>query len=798
MSRSGSTSTTPPNPKVAQIKGLCQQCYQQGGDQAFEIFNQHYQYRLEQGLDGESFLSDAVKALENLQKDQKALEDIDSHLSKIRATENKSTAGAMSAEDLQLINGRMNPDSKTPTLGKFQLLHAESICRQNIKTRREAIDKLTTEGGIGQEAFLKPADYGLSKSRTSYDLAQALGSGLKSAFHHTVGQGLITSSKPTDDSRWDKFIQYRDEFLDHTRNAAKVINPSDRRLTEVTQQFKNVLMSQEEFSALSKHLIKQSETEDVAHQDYLEKLRKVMEEANKGMLDKLDDNGKTKDNLHLVAVAQLLLLAAPFIPVPFAGMLLNVFQPFLSGALNLPGFLSSLFSTSGPFGPFAYVADKMQLPTAVNYIFGNLLGGPSALVGGVLQSATPVTGAIGQFLSAGDVGAALLAGGVASYLLPKKFDQWEKSAKILPDAKKSMRETYQKLTKEEDTRVRAQSGESAVKELEFREQKFPIWQAQEFAKNLYYHDSEKFKKILGAVTKKSEAYKQDADDILNKLQNDKIDEVAETNKALKLMLVLRDIGDYQGEKVLDAKIASLLAGTVTADELLKQYNAAEKNSQREFYLREAESMSINLAPSPNLQEHFRSQLEEHLMKNIVNQVDQNYFLYGQELGTLLQQSPPQNLDDVRDILEQVNLSNAINNMHLVDRMKIVAPLWYDHMCDTAKDRGSDFNLSEYAQEQGLGSEWQQKFLQLARNEQIAKARNKYLIDRPQEFGNDKLSKLITSIKDQARSKAEVIQLHPHTPKLDQTPISTTPKQPPTTTSIRSAERLALPGRSIQI
>ncbi len=348
-----------------------------------------------------------------------------------------------------------------------------------------------------------------------------------------VGAGITSRTNPAEDKRWLEFCEYRDNFLKDIKNHPSLASFAENRLKDIAQEQAEGKISKAEFEA-KKALIELEATEaDEKHKEYIASLEQNLKKIDDAMLKQLTEDREESDTLNKYRLLQILLICSPFAPaIPVFGFVFQALHPFLGGVENLGEFVSSFFSTDGPFGQLAFLTDAMEMDKFTDIVLNDWFGGPTEVISTILQNpiTTPIMNSVGESAAASAlivipalIGLEALTGSVQ-----KDADRIHKIENVLPQTKEFFKDFYQKLVNEEELRENKQTKEYLSQELDVAENIFKANKAAEHLLSLKEDGS--CDKILENIIKDKDPVKEPeyfkAKDLLSKaLEAEDVDEI---------------------------------------------------------------------------------------------------------------------------------------------------------------------------------------------------------------------------------------------------------------------------------
>lgn len=474
------------------------------------------------------------------------------------------------------------------SLKDLSLSISEARCKDRIGFHERNLSKILHTNGAKDGFEVSKVESAHLKNSALPIAKSSLGL-LKSFANHVLTRGTLTDSKATDNPIWHELREYENQVLGSLINNPNLPTDIQQRLKQRLESLSNQCLSKADFDILTDFIKGEIKAEDEERRKYLEMLANVTKDVNEKALKAIGDDTKESDELHKYRLIQMLLICAPFFPIPIVGLILEAFQPFLSGAMNFPQFLSNIFSMDGPFGKLAFFTDKMELDKLVNVTIGEdgFLGGPMGLLNTIVQNpiTTPIMGSVGTGMAGSPLtGLAFAAffGGYSGYLkrefgttaheakssdgktthykIGESEGRREKAGQILSNAKKEFSSKYDKLISDELGRQKNANSNEKQRDFISRELevKKDIFTAREAVEWLQIQDPDVIKSIICSSTEIEEKAKveEKVKSILDQLgQEEPTDLIMEfykdkNNKLFKTALALREEG-AQSQKYKD-------------------------------------------------------------------------------------------------------------------------------------------------------------------------------------------------------------------------------------------------------
>jgi len=457
-----------------------------------------------------------------------------------------------------------------------------SGCKHNISELEGAVKNSLETGKLPEKIDIDTRGQRPLGDRFFSNTGKSLVASGQSLLHHT---GLWRDSSRTDDPRWREFAERRNVMLDNIRNHPDLASSIEFRKEFLKQSFDSGLITAAEFNSLSVAIDEQTKNADAKHKEYLKKLQDIVESADKDLLGKIDKDLVVRDDLYKYKILHFLILSSVVFPVPLVGVLFEALEPFLGGDLDLSEFLSSFFSVDGPFGDLAWLTDKMEFDKGMEWLTGDVLGGPFELMDSILDIGKEFAAPAAQGVGASPFQNLLLSVALEAYSgsIQKSADNSVKQANMLPNANKALQEKIEKEYEKRDKEIRVANREYLKSEFDLKEDVSKVSKIGDWIQEKYNQSPKSCKLFLENALKNKERAKA----ILENLENGK--KSSDSNEALILDLLFNQNEDLfkqvlmlrSAEKTSDGitKVSKIFSYDFTLQQLenLKgQYQLVEK------------------------------------------------------------------------------------------------------------------------------------------------------------------------------------------------------------------------------
>jgi len=405
-----------------------------------------------------------------------------------------------------------------------------SGCKHNISELEGAVKNSLETGKLPEKIDIDTRGQRPLGDRFFSNTGKSLVASGQSLLHHT---GLWRDSSRTDDPRWREFAERRNVMLDNIRNHPDLASSIEFRKEFLKQSFDSGLITAAEFNSLSVAIDEQTKNADAKHKEYLKKLQDIVESADKDLLGKIDKDLVVRDDLYKYKILHFLILSSVVFPVPLVGVLFEALEPFLGGDLDLSEFLSSFFSVDGPFGDLAWLTDKMEFDKGMEWLTGDVLGGPFELMDSILDIGKEFAAPAAQGVGASPFQNLLLSVALEAYSgsIQKSADNSVKQANILPDANEALKEKIYKEYEKRDKEIRVANREYLKSEFDLREDVSKVSKIGDWIQEKYNQSPKSCKLFLENSLKDKERVKT----ILKNLESGK--KSSDSNEALILDLL---------------------------------------------------------------------------------------------------------------------------------------------------------------------------------------------------------------------------------------------------------------------
>lgn len=677
-----------------------------------------------------TFLFGQLKFLKKLDQEQDLLQKAQKRYKDIQGAEDSEEAHKMDADKLhrtrpdQLLSGQRDKEGKYRQLmlpakitEKARIEAEIKFHENNVIGCKNALRNIIDDKAIDQESV--GVFDAKKESNHLRNMAAFTKSGVR-GLTHPLTRGILTTSNATHSAKWEKFVNFRNKLLSDSKNDPK-FNQVMGQLQRLQNDENKGLINEAEFSQLFDFANKQQNAATEEHKQYLEKLKVAAETANKAILKKIKEDVTEGDKLNKYRIIQLLLICSPFLPIPIAGVLLNAFQPFLSGALDIPNFLSSFFSVDGPFGNLAWLTDKIGLDDLTQMV-GNLFGGPIDVVQTLIQNpiTTPIFTSLGGGFAASPLSGFALAAlfDVATGYSNREMDRMEKAVSIFPDAANGFEKAYEKLRNEQLGNLEKQSEKFVDSEIELRKELYSAAKAADWLRSKYKVHPKSCEILLQNL------FGNKADTLIKSLKNrgDVMGKIYElkSEEGFKSLLKLRGADEKKADKVFgfEGELSKVAKGTKEeADLIAKQqqvlnsavkdvkYEDIKKDLDGDFYFSEAEKFGINHKYIPALGGQL---LKKELVKKLAEDIaSDQYFVYGKEVREAIdKQNINPNETDKEKGVRIARLAESLLTPKLVDQMIIIGAVndqygeeIYDELLNESEN--PNFNCAAFLTGKGI-------------------------------------------------------------------------------------------------
>ncbi|MCE3254800.1 MAG: hypothetical protein K0R25_294 [Rickettsiaceae bacterium] len=568
-----------------------------------------------------AYLSSSLDVLKRLNEEQKKLDKLQKLLEEVKRAKDPEKAGQMDLP--KMVEERFEekkgddyiPQLYTPASNRQEasLQVATKAAEGNIASLKKTFRRIIDPNN--KDLLVPKKDFDASKKSNPLLINGHHAAGaVKDVMNSLVTRGLLTSSNATKDQRWEEFGKFRNELLASVLNHPNLNSSIAAQIKRIQKEQKDGLLTQAEFDALYEEIKKSAENADEKHKEYLAGLQKAVNDINEDLLKNISADLKESDNLHIHRIVQLVLFCSPFLPIPIAATFFNIFEPFLSGALDMPSYLSSIFSTDGPFGKLAWLTDKMELDKLTKIIFGDVLGGPTAVVQSVLQNdiTTPIASTVGAGFSNSPLAPFAMMSWYNAFQknhIGRDFDRMVKYADTLGNSKKSLRDKAEQIMKAERGRLDIEGNDFSKKEVEIRNNLFAALNMADHLQSSYNENS------------------QACEDLLNKIFG------KDSEEAKKLIEALKKKDQDALAKAFHKGLKNDKYKSVVEAIYPEKYDAVRENLESQFYFEEADERGIN---HDYLPEKGASLTKNEILERFVENGAKDAWIYGKEFADFVE------------------------------------------------------------------------------------------------------------------------------------------------------------------
>lgn len=283
---------------------------------------------------------------------------------------------AVQNRDTPIIHTRMPPKSY-----RNIVFDTEVRTLDEIKVNSQRLENFL-ETGIGNpltEAEKKKLNVRNQSLHRLSNVVESVGD----LVHQTVnwaGKGIIHKSKAADDDRYRNYLQKRSALLAQMAWSMGNNSRDGAAHTRVLKAINDVLqgsddvMDQAIFAKMQTIITNEIKAEDAATKEELEDFNKKMQSLNKKMLDGLQGQVNTEDEMWKYRVLQVFLLVTPLGAFSVAGQLFNYLDPLIEligpifdAHTSLSEGIASMTS-SKVLGPFGKIAEFVRLDEGIEIV----------------------------------------------------------------------------------------------------------------------------------------------------------------------------------------------------------------------------------------------------------------------------------------------------------------------------------------------------------------------------------------------------------------------------------------------
>lgn len=401
---------------------------------------------------------------DRLRRDGESEEDFLDRTKKYDLGKNTSSIWGGNKEDIKRVKEREEPPlfiEKPDRLYRNLVFDAAEELEDEIRVNDEKLKILIEKKELDLEdedtkGRLKNVRVRLSPERQA---ASNIGETALEVVLRTInwaGKGMISSSQASEDERYEKYLQNRNELL--TQLIWK-LNPRDSSAYLEIQKRVNAalcnssdILDQASFQAISDLIATEIIKENAASEIELKAFNARIQELNEGMLKKLQEHVDTEDDMWKYRVLQLVLMTSPFGGIMYMGTLSNLLGPIFSASTSIGTGIGSIAS-SNSLGVFGDIAGGLHIDDAISGILNE-----TPIISDVLGVVDALTDSyVGQqFMGAtgGVIFSPLLPIGIAAaYSLSRadtEITHYQKSHVDIEAEEKKLRDEIEKFEKERE------------------------------------------------------------------------------------------------------------------------------------------------------------------------------------------------------------------------------------------------------------------------------------------------------------------------------------------------------------